>query len=58
MSKDKLVNILDEKKHARRNKIKGVIHTPSKELICKSKIIKKTIELLYTPSKNSLLSKK
>ena len=30
MSKDKLLNKIDEKKQWRRNKIKGVIHTPSK----------------------------
>ena len=28
MSKDKLLNIVDEKKQARKNKIKGVAHTP------------------------------
>ena len=28
MSKDKLLNIVDEKKQARKNKIKGIAHTP------------------------------
>ena len=44
-SKDKLLNIVHEKKQARKNKIKGVAHTPSKN----AKKMKKTIELFYTP---------
>ena len=31
MSKDKLLNILDEQKQARRYKIKGVIYAPLKK---------------------------
>ena len=50
MSKDKLLNILDEKIVERRNKIKGVVHTLSKKQPFKPKTMEKTIKLLLTPS--------
>ena len=50
MSKDKLLNILDEKIQERRNKIKGVVHTLSKKQPFKPKIMEKTIKILLTPS--------
>ena len=57
MSKDKLLNILDEKK-AKKNKIKGAVHTPSKKRLFKPKIMKKTIEFLYTPLKEQPIKQK